>query len=222
MSEKSDRRTQSTTLKFQHCTSALGGSRTGHHFNRRLISTMDDWFPLTHAPPMFMQPLFDRSELIRCSEGTLFGNSTPKLPSPPLLAFDEVVEISREGGKFGRGYAIARKCLSSMSWVFDSHFPEDPVMPGTMLIEGLLQLAGFFGAYTGERGKGRVARVNGVKFLAEVTPQDEQILYRIDVRKHHLEQKLLLAEGRVVAGGTERATVGSLLLVVLRHREPHH
>jgi 3-hydroxymyristoyl/3-hydroxydecanoyl-(acyl carrier protein) dehydratase len=40
-----------------------------------------------------------------------------------------------------------------MSWVFDSHFSEDPVMPGTMLIQGLLQLAGFFGAYAGERGK---------------------------------------------------------------------
>src|SRR6266576_3400243 len=167
-------------------------------------------------------PLFDRSELIRCTEGTLFGNSTPKLPSPPLLAFDEIIEISSDGGKFGRDYAIARKRLSSMSWVFDSHFPENPVMPGTMLIEGLLQLAGFFGAYAGERGKGRVARVDEVKFLAEVTPQDEEILYRIDVRKHNREQKLLLAEGRVVAGGTERATVGSLLLVVLRHREPRH
>ena len=41
-----------------------------------------------------------------------------------------------------------------------------------MLIEGLLQLAGFFGAYAGERGKGRVARVDEVKFLAEVTPQE--------------------------------------------------
>ena len=159
-----------------------------------------------------MCSLFGRSELIRCTEGTLFGNSTPKLPSPPLLDFDEIIEISSDGGKFGRGYAIARKRLSSMSWVFDSHFPEDPVMPGTMLIEGLLQLAGFFGAYAGERGKGRVARVDEVKFLAEVTPQDEEILYRIDVRKHNREQKLLLAEGRVVAGGTERATVGSLLL----------
>src|SRR3977135_3328784 len=143
-------------------------------------------------------PSFDRSELIRCSEGTLFGESTPKLPSPPLLAFDQIVEISPKGGKFGRGYATARKNLSSMMWVFDSHFPQDPVMPGTMLVEGLLQLAGFFGAYAGERGKGRVARVDEVKFLAEVTPQDEEILYRIDVRKHNREQKLLLAEGRFV------------------------
>jgi 3-hydroxyacyl-[acyl-carrier protein] dehydratase/trans-2-decenoyl-[acyl-carrier protein] isomerase len=109
-----------------------------------------------------------------------------------------------------------------MDWVFDSHFPEDPVMPGTMLIEGLLQLAGFFGAYVGERGKGRAARVDEVKFLAEVTPQDEEILYRIDVRKHNPDQKLLLAEGSVTARGTERTTVGSLVLVVLRDRERRH
>ena len=180
-------------------------------------------FPLPHSLLALMEnPLFDRSELIRCSEGTLFGESTPKLPSPPLLAFDEVIEISMDGGKFGRGYAVARKRLSSMNWVFDSHFPEDPVMPGTMLVEGLLQLAGFFGAYAGERGKGRAARVDEVKFLAEVTPQDEEILYRIDVRKHNSDQKLLLAEGRVIARGTERATVGSLVLVVLRNSERQH
>ena len=170
-----------------------------------------------------MQPsFFDRLEITRCSEGTLFGESTPKLPSPPLLAFDEIVEISAEGGNFGRGYAIARKDLSSMTWVFDSHFPEDPVMPGTMLIEGLLQLAGFFGGYVGGRGKGRAARVDDVKFLSEVTPQDEEILYRIDVRKHSADREFLVAEGRVIARDTERATVGSLVVLLVSDAKQRH
>src|SRR5215468_1212004 len=161
-------------------------------------------------------PLYDRSELIRCSEGTLFGKGTPKLPGPPLLAFDEVIEISTDGGKFGRGFAIARKRLSSMSWVFESHFAEDPVMPGTMLVEGLLQLAGFFGGYVGARGKGRAARVDDVRFLAEVTPDDEEILYRIDVRKRSADHTLLVAEGTVTARGTTRTTVGSLWVVIAK------
>src|SRR5689334_4422172 len=167
-----------------------------------------------------MQPsFFDRSEIIRCSEGTLFGESTPKLPSPPLLAFDEIVEISAQGGNFGHGYAIARKELSSMTWVFDSHFPEDPVMPGTMLIEGLLQLAGFFGAYVGGRGKGRAARVDDVKFLAEVIPEDEEVIYRIDVRRRNPDHTLLVAEGRVIARSTERATVGGLFVCVVKEAQ---
>jgi 3-hydroxyacyl-[acyl-carrier protein] dehydratase / trans-2-decenoyl-[acyl-carrier protein] isomerase len=109
-----------------------------------------------------------------------------------------------------------------MTWVFDSHFPEDPVMPGTMLVEGLLQLAGFFGAYVGGRGKGRAARFDDIKFLAEVTPQDQEVLYRIDVRKHSAENKLLVAEGRVIARGTERTTVGSLLVLVVEDATQRH
>lgn len=109
-----------------------------------------------------------------------------------------------------------------MTWVFDSHFPEDPVMPGTMLVEGLLQLAGFFGAYVGGRGKGRAARVDDVKFLAEVTPADGEILYRIDVRKHSADHKLLVAEGRVTARDTECTTVGSLLVLVVEDAKQRH
>jgi 3-hydroxyacyl-[acyl-carrier protein] dehydratase / trans-2-decenoyl-[acyl-carrier protein] isomerase len=165
---------------------------------------------------------FHRSELLRCSEGTLFGENTPKLPSPPLLAFDEIIEINTVGGKFGQGYAIGKKDLCSMSWVFDSHFPRDPVMPGTMLIEGLLQLAGFFGAYVGGRGKGRAARIDDVKFIAEVTPEDKEILYRIDVRKHSADHTLLVAEGKVIARGTERTTVGSLFVVVVKEPNTSH
>jgi 3-hydroxyacyl-[acyl-carrier protein] dehydratase / trans-2-decenoyl-[acyl-carrier protein] isomerase len=101
-----------------------------------------------------------------------------------------------------------------MSWVFDSHFYRDPVMPGTMMIEGLLQLAGFCGAYAGGRGRGRAARIDNIRFIDEVTPADQEILYRVDVRKCNVERTLLVAEGKVTARGTERTTVGSLWVVV--------
>jgi 3-hydroxyacyl-[acyl-carrier protein] dehydratase / trans-2-decenoyl-[acyl-carrier protein] isomerase len=161
-----------------------------------------------------LAPVFAKTELLQCSQGLLFGENTPKLPAPPLLAFDEVVEIDQCGGKYGHGYAVARKELASMSWVFDSHFHHDPVMPGTMMIEGLLQLAGFCGAYAGGRGRGRAARVDGIRFLAEVTPADGEILYRVDIRKCNVDRTLVVAEGKVIAQGTERTTVESLWVVV--------
>src|SRR5438045_9450673 len=114
---------------------------------------------------------FRRSELIRCSEGTLFGENTPKLPSPPLLAFDKIIEISMEGGRFGHGYAVARQELSSMAWVFASDFPRDSVMPGTMLVEGLLQLAGCLGGYVVGRGNGLAALMSDITFIAGVTTE---------------------------------------------------
>ena len=91
-----------------------------------------------------------------------------------------------------------------------------------MLVEGLLQLAGFFGAYVGGRGKGRVARVDDIKFLAEVTPRDEAILYRIDVRKHGADHKFLVAEGKVIARDAERTRVGSLLVLVVEDTKQRH
>jgi len=168
-----------------------------------------------------LQPSFDRSDLLRCTQGILFGENTPKLPAPPLLGFDEILEIQARGGLYGRGYALARKELASMSWVFDSHFSVDPVMPGTMMIEGLLQLAGFCGAYAGGKGRGRAARIDDIRFLDEVTPADLEILYRVDVRRCNAERTLLVAEGSVIARGTERMTVGSLWVVVKNPAPPH-
>jgi len=47
------------------------------------------------------------------------------MPSPPLLALDEVLEISKQGGKFGRvTRSLERPVFNDV--VFDSHFPEDP------------------------------------------------------------------------------------------------
>ena len=155
-------------------------------------------------------------ELIRCSHGVLFGENTPKLPAPPLLAFDEVVEISDTGGKYGQGFAVARKDLSDMGWVFKSHFEADPVMPGTMMVEGLLQLSGFFGAYSGAKGTGRAAKVDDAQFLAEVMPSDKEIFYRIDVRKRGAGNNLLITEGKVTAGGTDRTSVGQLWVIIKR------
>ena len=120
----------------------------------------------------------------------------PYMPRRPNLS----VKVN---GKYGHGYAVARKELSSMAWVFESHFYRDPVMPGTMMIEGLLQLAGFCGAYAGGRGRGRAARIDDIRFLAEVTPADKEIFYRVDVRKCNPEHTLVVAEGKVTACGTD-------------------
>ena len=46
-----------------------------------------------------------------------------------------------------------------------------------MLVEGLLQLAGFFGAYVGERGKGRAA--TGYR-LRNPVPGADRIFHRAD------------------------------------------
>ncbi len=154
------------------------------------------------------------NELLACAAGTLLGAHTPKLPKPPILAFDEVTELNIEGGKYGQGYAIARKQFDDMKWVFQSHFDSDPVMPGTMMVEGMLQLAGLCGGYRGARGKGRAVRVDEVKFLGEVVPEDGEVIYRIDIKKDMKNHSLFVAEGSVSSGGMIKAVAGALWLAI--------
>ena len=153
-------------------------------------------------------------ELMECAHGRLLGENTPRLPKPPILAFDHVSELNTEGGKYGYGYAVARKSFGDMDWVFQSHFDTDPVMPGTMMVEGLLQLVGLCGGFRGGRGKGRAVRIDEVKFLGEVIPEDGEVLYRIDLKKDIKNHSLFVAEGTVSSGGMLKATVGSLWIAI--------
>ena len=46
---------------------------------------------------------YSYDELIGCANGELFGPGNAKLPSPPMLMFDRITEISEETGIFGKG-----------------------------------------------------------------------------------------------------------------------
>ena len=42
---------------------------------------------------------FNYDELINCANGELFGPGNAKLPSPPMLMFDRIIEINNNDSK---------------------------------------------------------------------------------------------------------------------------
>ena len=46
-------------------------------------------------------------DLLRCAHGELFGPGNARLPLPPLLMFDRILEISETEGKYGKGQIVA-------------------------------------------------------------------------------------------------------------------
>ena len=46
---------------------------------------------------------YNYDELISCGEGKLFGEGNAKLPLPPMLMFDRITEIKKDGGEFNKG-----------------------------------------------------------------------------------------------------------------------
>ena len=141
---------------------------------------------------------YSYKELISCGNGELFGPGNPKLPLPPMLMFDRIIEVKEDNGAFKRGSITAELDIKDNLWFFDCHFKEDPVMPGCLGLDAMWQLVGFFLGWKGEPGKGRALGVNAVKFTGEVLINAKIAKYKVNMKR------ILKKEGAVVglADGT--------------------
>ncbi len=66
------------------------------------------------------------------------------LPGPMLLMLDRVSGFWPEGGKAGLGKLRSEKDVDPAEWFFKAHFYTDPVQPGSLGIEAMIQLLQFF------------------------------------------------------------------------------
>ncbi len=126
---------------------------------------------------------FDSEDLHRGERGELFGALSPRLPGYPIRMLDRILDVSDEGGEYGKGYAVAEFDVKKDAWFFETHFAGDPVMPGCLGVDGLWQLLGFYLAWMGFEGKGRAFGVGEVKFKNQVLPDVKLLRFRIDIRR---------------------------------------
>ena len=61
-----------------------------------------------------------------------------------LCMIDQITGYSIDGGFFERGWIRGIKNVESSEWFFKAHFFQDPVQPGSLGIEALLQLLQFY------------------------------------------------------------------------------
>ena len=100
--------------------------------------------------------------------------------------------------------------LGPRHWVYQQHFPGDPIFPGTLLIEAAGQLVALWAWAHGQRGRPRLVKTQA-EFHSPVTPSEARLRLRAEVRrKRHLH----FASVEIWAAETRVATVEAVLAIL--------
>ena len=124
----------------------------------------------------------------------------------PFLLVDYIEDF--EPGEFGIGY----KCVTYREDFFAGHFPQEPVMPGVLIVEALAQ-TGAVAILSVEENKGKTAyfgAMNNVKFKKKVVPGDKlRLEYEI------IKQKGPVGVGKAVATVDGKVAVSAELTFMI-------
>ncbi len=116
----------------------------------------------------------------------------------PFLLLDTIEEL--EPGK----RAVGKKCVTYNEPFFAGHFPNEPVMPGVLIVEALAQ-AGAVAILSNPEFKGKTAyfgAINNARFKQKVVPGDV-LLLELEI----IKQKGPVGVGKATATVNGKAAV---------------
>lgn len=150
------------------------------------------------------QTTFSKEELQACGHGQLFDHVEAKLPTDKMLMMDRITHIQADAGIFAKGEIIAEYDINPDNWFFSCHFVDEPLMPGSLMLEGLWQTLGFYLVWSGYPGKARALGVSDLKLRGEVMPDAGKVEFHIDIKRVLQKHAVIaVAQGKVVQGGKD-------------------
>lgn len=124
----------------------------------------------------------------------------------PFLLIDRVIEME-EGKK-----CVALKNVTMNEPFFQGHFPQEPVMPGVLIIEALAQ-TGAVAMLSMDEFKGKIAFFGGIdkaKFRGKVVPGDT---LRLEVEMIKIKRNAGIGKG-IAYVGDKKVAEGELTFMI--------
>lgn len=112
------------------------------------------------------------------------------LPQGRMKLFDRVVFLQADGGRYGLGRIEAEADIHSEDWFLTCHFPDDMVMPGTLMYECCAHSLRFLLARLGwlceedeVAFEPRIETPAVLKCRGPVTVETKKVLYQVDIKE---------------------------------------
>ena len=126
----------------------------------------------------------------------------------PMLLIDTIEELTP--GEHG----IGKKCVSYNEPYFAGHFPQEPVMPGVLMIEALAQVGAVL-ILSEEVNRGKIAYFGGIqkaRFRDKVVPGD---VLRLEVEMTRIKGAVGYGSAKAYRQGSDKpCTEAELTFVV--------
>lgn len=128
-------------------------------------------------------------ELALTDRPAAYFAGTARLPDRQLLMLDRITALDPRGGRAGLGFARGEKDVDAAEWFFRAHFFQDPVQPGSLGIEAMLQLLQLYMLHAGLADRCRQPRFEPIaigrpmtwKYRGQVVPSNRRIVVTLEV-----------------------------------------
>lgn len=146
--------------------------------------------------------LFDASGYKQRDEAI---SAAPPYPDDFLRMLDRLEYLEEKGGSKGLGYARARKQVDPGEWFFKAHFYQDPVTPGSLGLEAMLQLMKVFASEVWPgvtEFSPMVAQEPHIwLYRGQVIPHNRDVVVEVDITRRDDDLGLIIANGKLAVDG---------------------
>lgn len=131
---------------------------------------------------------------------------------PPFLMVDRISEMSEN-------VVVGIKTIGINEGYFIGHFPDEPVMPGVLILETMAQVGGILvlnGVDEPEKYSTYFAKIDKVKFKKKVVPGDVLVIKMVLTQP--LRRSIVCMRGEVYVGNT-MVCEGEMVAQVIKNKE---
>lgn len=136
----------------------------------------------------------------------------------------ERLVVDPSGGLFGQGYAYAERTVDPNDWYFACHFLLDPVMPGSLGVEAMLQAVQAFALQTGLTRSFRSPRFGQVgdhqttwKYRGQIVPSTGTMALEVHINRveHRDQHVVVIGDANLWRDGLRIYQVQNLALAII-------